>query len=138
MRYRSVVHWVAVAWFGAIFAYAGLAKVLGDAGMREGMLAIGFGAGWTVAIGWIEVLGVAGLLAGVFKPPLKNLAVLCLLPFSIGAFTVHMSYHQGFADYRESLCACVLALVILATDARFKIDLGAPMVRVPAPRSTAR
>jgi hypothetical protein len=124
MNYRKIVHWSALGGFAFIFGRAGFAKVFASPGMVEGMAAIGFGWTWTLLIGIAEVLGVVGLVAGVLKPSIKNASVLWLLPFGVGAFTVHMSYHHGLRDFWESLTVCVLSVVVLWTDERFKVVLS--------------
>jgi hypothetical protein len=91
--------------------------------MMQGMEAFGFGESWTLFIGVAETLGVAGLLAGIFFPAVRNLAVLWLLPFAIGAFTMHMAHHHGPADYKESVICIVLGVLMLWTDKRFRIIL---------------
>jgi hypothetical protein len=72
MKILIVLHWVAFAAFTWIFAYAGLYKVLKVPGMMEGMASMGFHETWTLAIGWAEVAGAAGLLASLFYPPLRS------------------------------------------------------------------
>jgi uncharacterized membrane protein YphA (DoxX/SURF4 family) len=125
--WRTAVHGISLAGFGYIFGYAGLFKVLGVRGMMEGMAQLGFGMAWTRVIGAAEVLGVLGIAVGLAHPPLKNLSVLLLLPLAVGAFAVHMSHHHGFADYKESLAACVLGVIALGSDRRFRVALGQPV-----------
>lgn len=121
--FATVLHWAAFAVFTYIFGYAALYKVLKVPGMMNGMAAMGFNESWTIAIGIAEAIGVLGLLAGIFFPPLKNAAVLWLMPFAIGAFTAHMCFQHGFSDYGNSLLVCVLSVVMLLTDKRFSLSL---------------
>lgn len=121
MDHRAILHWIAFCGFTYIFGYAGLYKIIRKPDMMEGMASLGFNGTWTLFIGTTEMLGVAGLLAGIFYPAVKNLAVLWLLPFAIGAFTMHMGHHHGPADYKESVICIVLAVVLLWTDRRFRI-----------------
>ncbi|AUX39640.1 uncharacterized protein SOCE26_010350 [Sorangium cellulosum] len=124
MSYRKTVHWAALAGLALIFGQAGIEKVVASPGMVEGMASIGFGWTWTLLIGIAEVLGVVGLALGVLHPAIKNVAVLWLLPFGVGAFTVHMSYHHGFRDYWQSMAVCLLSAVVLWADERFKVVLN--------------
>ncbi|WP_437677827.1 DoxX family protein [Sorangium sp. So ce131] len=124
MSYRKTVHWAALAGLALIFGQAGIEKVFASRDMVEGMAAIGFGWTWTLLIGVAEVVGVVGLAVGVLKPSIKNAAVLWLLPFGVGAFTVHMSYHHGIRDYWQSLTVCVLSAIVLWADERFRVVLG--------------
>lgn len=118
----SIVHWVAYLYYGYIFGYAGLFKVFKKKSMMESMESLGFNETWTLVIGWAETLGVAGLIIGFFYPAVKNLSILCLFPFAVGAFTTHMA-HQEYNHFYNSLYVCVLTIVILFTDKHFRIVL---------------
>lgn len=120
---RKSIHWLALVVLIYIFGYAGLYKIIGVQSMMEGMAEIGFESTSTFLIGLAEVAGVLGLIAGLFYRPLKIIALLCLLPFAFGAFTVHMSYHHPFPIYLNSLLACIMPLIILWTDEKFKLIL---------------
>jgi hypothetical protein len=124
MKILIVMHWVAFAAFTWIFGYAGLYKVLKVPAMMEGMASMGFHESWTLAIGWAEVIGVVGLLASMFYPPMRSLAVLWLLPFGIGAFTAHMSYHHVFPHYLNAMLVCVLPIILLWTDRHFHVHIS--------------
>lgn len=121
---RTGIHWIALAIVIVIFGYAGLYKVLGVSDMMNGMAEMGFGTTFTFWIGLAETAGVVGVIAGLFYRPLKVISLLALLPFAIGAFTVHMSYQHTFPIYLNSLLVCIMPIVILWTDEKFEIDLG--------------
>lgn len=123
MNYISYLHYASLAVFSWIFGYAGLYKVLKMPGMMKSMESLGFTEGQTLLIGVAEVLGVAGIIAGLFVSYVKNISVLFLLPFAIGAFTVHISYQHDFGHYRNSLLVCILPVIILLTDKSFRISL---------------
>lgn len=122
-RIKKIFHWIALAIFIYIFGYAGLYKVFKVPGMMEGMAEMGFGATWTLFIGLAEVLGVIGVITGLFIPPVKYISVILLLPFAIGAFTMHMGLHHPFSIYMNSLLVCILPIIILWTDDKFKLIL---------------
>jgi uncharacterized membrane protein YphA (DoxX/SURF4 family) len=121
--FTTILHWSAFIVYTYIFGYAALYKVLKVPGMMNGMAAMGFNETWTIAIGIAETIGVLGLLAGIFIPQLKNVAVLWLMPFAIGAFTAHMCYQHGLSNYFNSLLVCILSLILLWTDKRFAVVL---------------
>jgi len=123
MNYREIIHWTAFIVFTYIFGYASIYKVIQLKGMMEGMASMGFGEEWTLVIGWAELIGFLGLLASLYYPPCRSMAVLWLWPFAIGAFTVHMSYHHTFGHYLNSLLVCVLPVLLLCTDRYFRIQL---------------
>lgn len=116
-----VLHWMSVTVFSYIFGYAGIKKLYQEETMMMGMEELGFGVTWTLVIGLAEVLGTIGVLAGIFVHPIKIISVLLLMPFAIGAFTMHMSQQHPFSYYWQSLVVCVLSIVILWTDQRFEI-----------------
>ncbi len=121
-KFKKVIHWIAIAVLVYIFGYAGLYKIIGVRSMLENMAAIGFGPTPTMLIGLAETAGVAGVIIGLFYRPAKIISLLSLLPFAIGAFTVHMSYHHPFPVYLNSLLVCIMPLVILWTDEEFKLQ----------------
>lgn len=90
--------------------------------MMEGMSAFGFNKAWTLLIGYLELLGVLGLLAGIIFSEIKNASVIFLFPFSVGALMVHFA-HRDYHDFYEAFIVTVLSVVLLATDKSFKIIL---------------
>lgn len=118
---KKIIHWIAIAIVIYIFGYAGLYKIIGVESMMEGMASIGFGPTPTLLIGLVEVAGVTGVIIGLFYRPVKVISLLALLPFAIGAFTVHMSYHHPFPEYSESLLVCIAPLAILWADDDVKL-----------------
>lgn len=121
MNVKMVIHWTAFCLFLFLFARAGLLKIVRDPDMMQGMKTIGFDSTATLLIGWAEVLGVAGLIAGIIIPQVKPVSILALWPFAIGALTVHFSYHHSIHEYYQSLLVCLLPLAVLMTDKHFKL-----------------
>lgn len=119
----QVIHWISILIFSFIFGYAGIKKLYQEEIMMMGMEELGFGTTWTFVIGLAEVLGTIGVLAGVFVNPVKIISVLLLMPFAIGAFTMHMSQQHSFGIYWQSLAVCLLSIIILWSDKEFKIML---------------
>lgn len=124
METKQVIHWIALALFFYIFSKAGIDKVFQKPGMMEGMAALGFNTQRTLIIGWLEVLGVVAIIVGLWVPMVKNIAILYLMPFGIGALTMHISRQDGFSDYYESLLVCILSVIVLLTDRSFSIKLA--------------
>lgn len=122
MDFRIIVHYAALAYFSYIFGYAGLFKVIQKTSMMNSMQSLGFNRAWTLVIGYAEVLGVLGIVAGLFIPHLKNASVLYLWPFAIAAFATHMAHHE-FSHYFNSLAVTVLPVLILCTDKQFRLSL---------------
>lgn len=120
--FKIIIHWIFYAYYLYIFGKASLFKVFQKQTMMQSMQNLGFTKNWTLLIGIFELIGVTLLLIGLYKPPIRNLAVLILFPFAVGAFTTHMA-HQEYHHYYNSLLMCILSVLILATDDRFKIIL---------------
>ena len=123
MELKTILHWISFAVYCYIFGYAGLYKIIKVPGMMQGMESMGFGTDATVLIGWAETIGVLGLIAGIFVPVVKPLAVLWLWPFAIGALTTHFSYHHPFSEYLNALLVCIMPVILLITDRHFRVIL---------------
>lgn len=119
---KSIVHWLSYAYYLYVFGYASLFKVFQKPSMMESMQSLGFNKQWTLIIGAGELIGVLLIVIGIFKPDLKNLGILLLFPFAVGAFTAHMA-HQEYHHFYDSLLMCILTVVLLSTDKYFKIVL---------------
>ncbi|WP_306350051.1 DoxX family protein [Flavobacterium sp. '19STA2R22 D10 B1'] len=123
MKYfLNVTHWAAYIYYVYIFGYAGLYKIFLLPKMVKSMESLGFNKTWTIWIGIAEVLGLIIVLLGLYDSRLKNLGLLLLFPFAVGAFTTHMA-HQEYHHYFNSLMVCILTIFLLLTDKNFKIHL---------------
>ena len=118
----SIVHWTAFAYYLYVFGYASLFKVFRKESMMASMNSLGFNETWTMAIGIGELIGVIALIAGLWKHELKNLAVLWLFPFAVGALVAHFA-HNDYKFFINALLMCVFSIVLLATDKHFKLSL---------------
>jgi uncharacterized membrane protein YphA (DoxX/SURF4 family) len=121
-KITTFVHWLSYAYYLYVFGYASLFKVFQRQSMMQNMQNLGFNKTWTILIGIGELLGVILLVIGLFKPKYKNLAVLLLFPFAVGAFTAHMA-HQEYHHFHNALLMCILSVILLATDKYLKIIL---------------
>lgn len=119
---QTVIHWAAYTYYVYLFGYASLFKVFQEINMMEGMRSFGFGKTWTSVIGYGELLGVIGLIIGLWHHEVKNAAVLWLFPFAIGALMVHFA-HRDYLDFYDALLGCITAVVILITDKYFRVIL---------------
>jgi len=118
----TIVHWLSYAYYLYVFGYASLFKVFQKTSMMQSMQSLGFNKTWTIFIGLGELIGVILLVIGLFKPQYKNLAILLLFPFAVGAFTAHMA-HQEYYHFYNSLLMCILSVILLATDKHFRITV---------------
>lgn len=119
---RSIVHWMCYAYYLYVFGYASLYKIFQKQSMMQSMQSLGFHKGWTISIGIGELIGVILIVIGIFEPQLKNVGILLLFPFAIGAFTAHMAHHE-YHHFYKSLIMCILTIILLATDKNFGIVL---------------
>ncbi|MFD1768321.1 DoxX family protein [Sphingobacterium suaedae] len=121
-KLKMALHWIAYIYYVYIFGYASLFKLFQKESMMVSMSSLGFDRMWTLWIGVGECIGVIFLLLGFVWPRWKNLGVLVLAPFAIGAFTAHMA-HSEYVHYYNSLAVCLLSVFLLATDKRFHLSL---------------
>lgn len=119
---KTIIYWSSYTYYLYVFGYASLFKVFQKESMMISMQSLGFNKTWTLFIGFAELMGVILIVIGIFKPPLRNLGILFLLPFAIGAFTAHMAHNEYFYYY-NSLIVCILSIVMLFIDKNFKIQL---------------
>jgi hypothetical protein len=92
------------------FAATGSAKVAAVPGMRAKAEHVGFSVPAYRRIGFLEVLGVLGLIVGAFVPVIGALAAAGLLLLLAGAIVAHLRNGDGI---REIAPAVVLGLVTL-------------------------
>ncbi len=118
----TLIHWISYVYYLYVFGYAALFKLFQKNSMMASMQSLGFNKTWTILIGLGELAGVVLLLLGFYKPFYKNLGILLLFPFAVGAFTAHMA-HQEYKYFYEALLMCIITIVLLATDKNFKIIL---------------
>ena len=116
----TAVHWVSFAYLMYAFGYASLFKVFQKETMMTDMASLGFGKGWTLVIGYGELMGVVGLIAGIWRHEIKNLATLWLFPFAIGALMVHFA-HNDYQFFYTALYCSVACVAALGTDRHFRI-----------------
>ncbi len=119
-KVTTIAHWLSYTYYLYVFGYASLFKVFQKESMMQSMQSLGFNKTWTILIGIGELIGVVLLLIGLLKPQYKNLAILLLFPFAVGAFTAHMA-HQEYHHFYNALVMCILTVILLATDKSFKI-----------------
>ncbi|PWN71356.1 DoxX family protein [Chryseobacterium phosphatilyticum] len=117
---KTVIYWIGYAFYLYVFGYASLYKVFQKSSMMQSMKSLGFNTTWTILIGVLELLGVIMLVLGLFKPQFRNIAVVYLFPFAVGAFTSHMA-HNEYHHYYNSLWMCIISVVLLVLDKNFKI-----------------
>ncbi|MDR2270786.1 MAG: DoxX family protein [Sphingobacterium sp.] len=117
---KSIVHWLSYTYYLYVFGYASLFKIFQKQSMMQSMDSLGFNKTWTLSIGIGELFGVLLLLIGLYRPEIKNVGILLLFPFAVGALTAHMA-HQEYQHFYNSLIMCILTVVLLLTDKHFKI-----------------
>jgi hypothetical protein len=118
----AIIRGIFYTGFLFIFNYAALFKIFHWKEMMDGMAWFGFNYTWTTMIGYCELLGVIGLVLGLFYPLIQRLSILWLFPFAIGAFTTHMARSEYHHFYNALFC-CIAATVLLLTDKRLRITL---------------
>jgi|SRR5690625_2455385 len=120
--WTKIIHWAVYSYFLYLFGYASLFKIFQKESMMDDMQALGFNETWTLLIGYGELLGVIGLITGIWLHKIKNVAVIWLFPFAIGALMVHFSHHD-YQYFYGALFGCISSVILLLTDKHFKIKL---------------
>jgi uncharacterized membrane protein YphA (DoxX/SURF4 family) len=121
-KFVTIIHWTSYAYYVYVFGYASLFKIFQKQSMMESMQSLGFNKPWTIGIGIAETIGTLAVLIGIFVPRLKLIGIIFLFPFAVGALTAHMA-HQEYQHYYNALLMCILTVVLLWTDGRFKVVL---------------
>lgn len=116
----QVAHWIAYGYLVYAFGYASLFKVFQKESMMTNMKNFGFGKVWTLLIGYGEVVGVAGLIVGLWMHEVKNLSTLWLFPFAVGALMVHFA-HNDYKYYFTAFFSCIASVVLLLTAPHFHV-----------------
>lgn len=119
---KFIIYWAGYVYYVYVFGYASLFKVFQKPAMMQGMEAFGFNKIPTILIGVCELSGALLMLIGLFKAVYRNIAILFLFPFAIGAFTTHLA-HREYNDFYNALAVCVLSVIMLWADKTFKITL---------------
>lgn len=118
--FKKVVYWLLFAYYVYVFGYASLEKVLQFKSMMDGMHFLGFNDTWIALIGYGELGGWLIVLFGLYKPEFRNLGMLLLFPFAVGAFTAHMA-HQEYSHYFNALYVTLATPIMLLLDKKFRI-----------------
>ncbi|SDR12243.1 DoxX-like family protein [Chryseobacterium soldanellicola] len=116
----KIIYWACYAYYLYVFGYASLFKIFQKESMVKSMQSLGFNTTWTMLIGAAEFIGVILIVVGLIKPQFRNLGILFLFPFAIGALTTHMA-HGEYNHYYNSLIMCVFSVILLTLDKNFKI-----------------
>ncbi|KAA2239815.1 hypothetical protein F0L74_26880 [Chitinophaga agrisoli] len=120
--FKNVVYWLLLAYYIYVFGYASLEKVFHTKSMMDGMNFLGFNYVWTTLIGYGELGGWLVVLFGLYKPEFRNLGMLLLFPFAVGAFTAHMAHHE-YSHYFNALYVTVTTPIMLYLDKNFRISI---------------
>lgn len=119
---KLAVHWAFMPYYVYEFGYASLAKIFQYPHMIDSMASLGFNTVWTLVIGYAELIGWAMVLIGLFRPGIRVMGILFLLPFSIGAFTAHMA-HQEYEHFYPSLIMCISSVILLWSAKSFNLKI---------------
>ncbi|MBO9683885.1 MAG: DoxX family protein [Flavisolibacter sp.] len=118
--FKKVAYWLLISYYIYLFGYASLEKVFQSKQMMDGMNLLGFNKTWTLLIGYGELVGWLIVLFGLYKPAFRNIGMLLLFPFAVGAFTAHMAHHE-YSHYFNALYVTVTTPIMLYLDENFRI-----------------
>jgi uncharacterized membrane protein YphA (DoxX/SURF4 family) len=93
------------------FLASGVMKLVGAPAMRKSAEHLGLSYPAYRGIGALEVLGAAGLVAGLAWWPLSVAAAVGLCLLMVGAVIYHRRAHDSVAEFAPAAVLAVLALV---------------------------
>jgi uncharacterized membrane protein YphA (DoxX/SURF4 family) len=105
MAIQTIFFYASLVLISIINAMAGGMKIRGQEPMKSRMEEMNHGGFLMLLIGVLEVLGVIGLWIPVTRP----LALICLLPFSIGGLAAHQVLRH---DFKERSIPAVLVIIL--------------------------
>lgn len=120
--FKKAAYWLLIIYYIYVFGYASLEKVFQTKQMMDGMHFLGFNDVWIALIGYGELVGWLIVLFGLYKPEYRNLGMLLLFPFAVGAFTAHMA-HQEYSHYFNALYVTLTTPIMLYLDKNFRISI---------------
>ena len=103
---KTIAVWVICVLLAALFAFAGVPKVMGDPRAVEGFAKAGFASWFLLFIGLAEISGAVGLLI----PKLRFWAASGLFIIMIGA----VSTHVRAGDPPDKVAPAATALILTA------------------------
>ncbi|GGS84596.1 DoxX family protein [Nonomuraea spiralis] len=95
------------------FAGAGYPKLSGQDAMAAQLGKLGVPAGFMRVIGALEILGAAGLIAGLWIEPLGVAAATGLALLMAGAVVTHVKARDAAKGTVPSLVLCILSVATL-------------------------
>jgi putative oxidoreductase len=118
MSFITVIFYFALAVISVVYVSAGFMKVLGQEPMKSRMDEMNHGGYVRVVIGLLEILGVIA----IWLPDTRPLALVCLLPFSVGGLAVHIALKHNFRERNiPAVLMIVFIVVALWLDPTFSI-----------------
>lgn len=105
---KTIAVWVICILLAALFAFAGLPKLMGDPMAVEGFAKAGLPGWFLLFIGTAEVSGAVGLLI----PRLRFWAASGLFIIMIGAVTTHLRAGDTFDKLAPAATALLLTAVV--------------------------
>ncbi|MBO0934325.1 DoxX family protein [Fibrella aquatilis] len=106
MNTTLVIFYLALLVISFVYLAAGFQKISGREPMKSRMAEMNQGGVVRLLIGIAEIVGVIG----IWLPATRPLALLCLMPFSIGGLAAHIVLRHNF---RERDIPAVLMIVLI-------------------------
>jgi uncharacterized membrane protein len=121
MNLSPVVFHAILVVISFIYGAAGFMKIRGKEPMKSRMEEMNQGGKIALTIGILEILGVIG----IWIPTLRALALVCLLPFSIGGLAAHIVLRHNFKERNiPAILMIILIIVALILDPGFSINFN--------------
>jgi DoxX-like family len=121
MNTQIIFFYTVLAVISFIYCAAGFMKIRGKEPMKSRMQETNQGGWIMLTIGILEIVGVIGIWITPFRP----LALVCLLPFSIGGLAAHIVLKHNFKERNvPAVLMIVLIIVALILDPSFSINFN--------------
>ncbi len=118
MNFITITFYLSLVVISLVYASAGFMKVRGQEPMKSRMEEMNNGGYVRIAIGVLEIIGVIG----IWLPATRPLALVCLLPFSIGGLAAHIALKHNFRERNiPAVLMIVLIVIALWLDPSFSI-----------------
>jgi DoxX-like family len=121
MNLSTVIFYVVLVVISFIYTAAGFMKIRGKEPMKSRMEEMNQGGKIMLTIGILEILGVVG----IWITPFRALALVSLLPFSVGGLAAHIVLKHNFRERNiPAVLMIILIIVALILDPSFSINFN--------------
>ena len=109
MNLITGIFYLTLVVISVVYVSAGFMKVRGQEPMKSRMDEMNHGGYVRIVIGLLEIVGIMG----IWFPATRPLALVCLLPFSVGGLAAHIALKHNFKE-RDIPAVLMIVLIVVA------------------------